>query len=523
MDALRERVFNHMPIRVLAIGPGSEIKLLEKSAVLQHIIRKVEDVYQRPFDQVIQSKAEHRVEKRRRGLIPETWDQAIIEDFLKKYASYAVLSHTWLQDEPEVTYQAWPTIHPRGGAGYTKLARFCDVAAKEHHVSFVWMDTVCINKDSSSELDESIRSMYRWYREASICLVYLADTTSLDDMPHDRWFTRGWTLQELLAPRKIKFYTKNWISLSSNENDKESNKIHQIIKAATGITPRELSEFRPGISDGATGGLARRMVWAANRKTTREEDQAYSLMGIFGVSFSIAYGEGAERAFFRLIEVILASFRDVSDVLNWAGSPISSNIHSSRLIPSSPRCYLESVAFDNSSTRFVKGHDKKYSDPPPFLPSEPMSLTHRGLRVTLLLFSAYMTLGETSTQISPRGNFLGEIILPTHGPFEQHFYLLRQGNYLDHVLGVWNFFEQEGYIHIPTVCLAVLFPLRSRKDPSFCYSMETLEPSDIASRQYEEHAVLFTLKHRDSTVRPPYSVKTKDLAKHGMKLLTLYV
>ncbi|KAF8962616.1 hypothetical protein BDZ97DRAFT_1640992, partial [Flammula alnicola] len=257
----------------------------------------------------------------------------VVQDLLEKYTRYAILSHTWLQ--LEVTYrnatdtQEWRSMTGGGEAGYKKLAGFCEVAAKEYDVSLAWMDTICINKDSSSEIDESIRSMFRWYQNSYVCITYLANTASLADMEADRWFTRGWTLQELLAPTRIKFYNKDWTPLSSANNDKplgsssallgaqsssETLKIQDMIQKVTGIKAYELANFRPGVGDGT---VATRMVWAAKRTTTRGEDRAYSLLGIFGVSISIAYGEGAERAFFRLIEAILATFQAVKDVLNW--------------------------------------------------------------------------------------------------------------------------------------------------------------------------------------------------------------
>ncbi|KAF8958274.1 hypothetical protein BDZ97DRAFT_1668772, partial [Flammula alnicola] len=260
----------------------------------------------------------------------------VIQDLLMKYAGYAILSHTWLQEEPEVTYRdatrasaaEWAQIRSARGEGYRKLEGFCDLASRVYGVAFVWMDTICIDKGSTSELDESIRSMYRWYCESSICITYLANTISLADMQNDLWFTRGWTLQELLAPKRMKFYNKDWTPLTSYDNDKMptpmtrgqphlsdtdcTHEVLQIINRAAGIDPRELVHFEPGINRG----VASRMVWAANRRTTRDEDCAYSLMGIFAVSFPIAYGEGAERAFFRLIESIFTSFGNSLDVLN---------------------------------------------------------------------------------------------------------------------------------------------------------------------------------------------------------------
>ncbi|KAF8960781.1 hypothetical protein BDZ97DRAFT_1921861 [Flammula alnicola] len=178
------------------------------------------DINERAFDEMVM----------RQGSEPgfdigEKAELQVIEDLLRKYACYAILSHTWLQNEPEVTFSDWSSIrnYSASGAGYKKLAGFCEVVAKESGVSLAWMNTICIDKDSSSELDESIRSMYNWYRHASICITYLYNTSSLADMAHDRWFTRGWTLQELLAPRRTQFYDKNWKHLGSSDDDKSAN------------------------------------------------------------------------------------------------------------------------------------------------------------------------------------------------------------------------------------------------------------------------------------------------------------
>ncbi|KAF9483339.1 hypothetical protein BDN70DRAFT_780683, partial [Pholiota conissans] len=220
---------------------------------------------------------------------------------------YAILSHTWLLSSPEVTYDDW-----RNGdldlsrEGYRKLVNFCRVAEADYRVNFGWMDTFCIDKSSSSELDESIRSMYKWYQRARICINYLADTISLTEMGNDRWFTRGWTLQELLGPDNFKFHKRDWTRFDGS-GDYNDPHIPGIIQNATGIPPECMFYREPAT-------ISVRMQWAATRQVTRGEDAAYSLMGLFGVNMSIAYGEGAERAFFRLMTEILSSTKS-TDVL----------------------------------------------------------------------------------------------------------------------------------------------------------------------------------------------------------------
>ncbi|KAF9475476.1 hypothetical protein BDN70DRAFT_780939, partial [Pholiota conissans] len=220
---------------------------------------------------------------------------------------YAILSHTWNQTAGEFTYDDWQNgpvdaMDPK----CQKLIKFCSAAWENNRLRFGWIDTVCIDKKSSSELDESIRSMYKWYSNAAVCITYLAETGSLSDMKYDSWFTRGWTLQELVAPKFIKFYNKHWERLVPfNNNDAEHYSVLQSIENATTITSDELCHIH-------NAPISRRMELAAKRRVTREEDTAYSLMGIFGVSISTAYGEGATRAFFRLLKEIFDSTEDVS-------------------------------------------------------------------------------------------------------------------------------------------------------------------------------------------------------------------
>ncbi|KIJ64259.1 hypothetical protein HYDPIDRAFT_90927, partial [Hydnomerulius pinastri MD-312] len=230
---------------------------------------------------------------------------------VKERVQYTILSHRWLS-EGEPAYEDMTGKKRPSGAGYDKLKKFCHQAAI-YGVEFAWSDTCCINKTSSTDLDESIRSMFRWYRNATICIVYLANTVTLDDVRTDEWFKRGWTLQELLAPRNIKFYGAKWEPLTDMANDLDHTGILNQIKQATNIGVHFLQgrQFEPGPKN-----IAVRMCWAAGRVTSRGEDRAYSLMGIFGVNIAPAYGEGPDQAFFRLIEALLHVSNDL-DILNW--------------------------------------------------------------------------------------------------------------------------------------------------------------------------------------------------------------
>ncbi|KAJ8590051.1 hypothetical protein M405DRAFT_933036 [Rhizopogon salebrosus TDB-379] len=220
-------------------------------------------------------------------------------------------------------------------------------------------------KDSSTELEEAIRSMFKWYRDAYVCIAYLSDTTSMDDLHEDVWFTRGWTLQELLAPWRMKFYGANWIPLTSNDNDKENMELMAALSGATRIPLDDLRHFQPG-----TKNVHQKMMWASTRTTTRIEDVAYSLIGIFDVTMMIAYGEG-KRAFHRLMEVIVHKC-DEWQIFAWAG-PSSSD---SAAFPDSPRGYLPLDPVDSNDA---------------LLPStvwrgdQGIAVTKRGLQMQVLL------------------------------------------------------------------------------------------------------------------------------------------
>lgn len=221
---------------------------------------------------------------------------------------YAILSHTWSdENDDEVTFQDMALPAPTSKKGWDKIIRTCSMALAEG-LEFAWVDTCCIDKSSSAELSEAINSMFDWYRSASVCYVFLSD---LDSPGHDssdllkcRWWARGWTLQELLAPSTLRFYDRNWLFRGSKEelafNISQSTgiPIDALMRPITDV----LHPF-PGLS------IATRMSWAAERNTTRVEDEAYCLLGIFGVNMPLLYGEG-RRAFQRLIEEIIKRSND---------------------------------------------------------------------------------------------------------------------------------------------------------------------------------------------------------------------
>jgi hypothetical protein len=223
-----------------------------------------------------------------------------------KIPSYAILSHTWIEGD-EVDFEDLKNGTGKDKSGYDKI-RFCGEKAISHGLQYFWVDTCCIDQSNSTELQEAINSMFHWYHNAAKCYVYLSDVSSpaFDDANDEfsqlpcesafrssRWFTRGWTLQELLAPRSVEFFSREGNRLG----DKRSleRQIHEItgiaIPALQGVP---LSQF----------GVDERLAWVAYRQTTRKEDKAYSILGVFNVYIPLIYGEGRDNAFKRLREEI---------------------------------------------------------------------------------------------------------------------------------------------------------------------------------------------------------------------------
>ncbi|CAG7561766.1 unnamed protein product [Fusarium equiseti] len=226
---------------------------------------------------------------------------------------YAILSHTWGKEE--VTFEDMiQQSPPTQKSGYIKILKTCELA-REKGMSYAWVDTCCIDKRSSAELAEAINSMFRWYEQATICFAHLEDLASdgnlYEELKDCRWFTRGWTLQELIAPRELWFYDSSWQFRGTKEN------MGEFISQITCVD----NEVLENIASLENIPLARRMSWAANRTTTRVEDIAYCLLGIFDVHMPMMYGEGS-RAFERLQEEIIKQTTDMS-IFAWKAKDMS--------------------------------------------------------------------------------------------------------------------------------------------------------------------------------------------------------
>ncbi|KAH3987156.1 hypothetical protein HBH64_013200 [Parastagonospora nodorum] len=286
--------------------------------------------------------------------------------------SFVILSHTWEDEECTLQQMRTPDhteIYRR--KGYKKIQSCCKQALKDGF-EWAWIDTCCIDKTSTAELSEAINSMFRWYRKARACYAFLADLHEITQLASSRWFTRGWTLQELVAPSTVWFYDSNWEFLGSKED------LRKELEEITGIDIDVLA-------NGSIGSIsiARRMSWAAKRQTTRIEDQAYSLLGIFDVNMPLLYGEG-KKAFRRLQEEIM-KISDDQSLFAW-GLPDKCKTAQQLVATSAPFNSAEMHGiFADSPADFT------YTDRIHVLgdlnPALPPLVTNNGVRIELQIFT----------------------------------------------------------------------------------------------------------------------------------------
>ncbi|KAI0108205.1 HET-domain-containing protein [Daldinia grandis] len=299
---------------------------------------------------------------------------------------YAILSHTWC--EHEITFQDLMKWGRKVLDGHAKIEGCCQQAAKDG-LHYVWIDTCCIDKSSSAELSEGINSMFQWYKRSAVCYIYLADVSAEDDpfelssdFRRSRWFTRGWTLQETLAPMELAFFDKTWNQI----------RVGRLIRAANSYRNQDSSELpsqerylnRLGLlsllsditnipkkaldtGDFSNFCAAARLAWAANRKTTRIEDVAYSLLGLLEVNMPLLYGEG-DKAFLRLQEEIMKSRNDDS-LLAW-GYRLTSNER--------PKIYVDNV-LARSPSEFTHCHSFYSLESEETSPRVPLTTSHSAM------------------------------------------------------------------------------------------------------------------------------------------------
>lgn len=256
-------------------------------------------------------------------------------------AQYAILSHTWEHDEVLFHDLAQDGGRAQERRGHAKFRGAVKLARDEGY-RYIWIDNCCIDKSSSTELSEAINSMFTWYRKASVCYVYLSSVSStwpreegeeeeetskgaaaaqgtiIDDpavrqqLSRSRWFLRSWTLQELIAPGCVHFYSREWTRLGAKKDPAWTS----ILNELTGI-PIEVLRSPEAYKNAS---VAQRMSWAADRQATREEDISYALFGIFDINMAPLYGEGGAGAFRRLQEEIIRRHADDS-ILAWSPAP----------------------------------------------------------------------------------------------------------------------------------------------------------------------------------------------------------
>ncbi|KAL9005321.1 MAG: hypothetical protein Q9188_001912 [Gyalolechia gomerana] len=307
---------------------------------------------------------------------------------------YAILSHRWESNEASFTdfrkdaEQNFQKTATQSHQGFVKIRRCCDLALT-HGFRWVWIDTCCINKESSSELTEAINSMYDWYRKAETCYVYLADVgwkadtaemqqASMSRFRQSSWFTRGWTLQELLAPAKVHFYDQDWRFIGTKD---------ELAQEVSGITQIDIQFLLPDRQDDLekpctsaldcrghsapvkywSGGrkepsIATRMSWASRRHTSRIEDMAYCLLGIFNVNMPLLYGE-RQKAFTRLQREIIKNSNDDS-IFAWATDSYGTGV-------------LARWPSDFAQSRYV------YEQAPIITHRRPYSMTNQGLSLPM--------------------------------------------------------------------------------------------------------------------------------------------
>ncbi|KAG1814086.1 hypothetical protein EV424DRAFT_1326288 [Suillus variegatus] len=248
----------------------------------------------------------------------------LIKDAVIRYFSWVMLSHRWETKEPllhDIQDKVIYDLDPVGTV--VKLQKFCQVARDAGH-RWAWSDTCCIDQNNNVEVQQSVNSMFVWYHHSALTIVYLSDippSSKWGALANSIWNTRGWTVQEFLAPKIVLFYQADWTLYldDRSHNHKESVSIMRELERSTGINARALAAFHPGMRD-----AREKLRWASTRVTTLQEDIAYSLFGIFGVHLPVIYGEKRQNALGRLLQEIIAHSGDIT-ALDWVGQSSTFN------------------------------------------------------------------------------------------------------------------------------------------------------------------------------------------------------
>ncbi|KAG2367127.1 hypothetical protein BDR07DRAFT_1272937 [Suillus spraguei] len=248
----------------------------------------------------------------------------LIKEAVAKYFGWVMLSHRWGIKEPllhDIQDRNIYNLDPVRTV--VKLQKFCEVA-RDAGYHWAWSDTCCIDQNNNVELGKSVNSMFIWYHYSALTIVYLSDVLPSSEsgaLANSIWNTRGWTVQEFLAPKIILFYQADWSLYLDrrSRNHKQSVSIMGELERSTGINAQALVDFRPGTRD-----AREKLQWASTRITTLQEDIAYSLFGIFGVHLPVIYGERKQNALGRLLQEIIAHSGDIT-ALDWVGQSSTFN------------------------------------------------------------------------------------------------------------------------------------------------------------------------------------------------------
>ncbi|KAH7888433.1 heterokaryon incompatibility protein-domain-containing protein [Phlebopus sp. FC_14] len=378
LEGFNEYIFNEIPTHLLRI---SDRMIMSREEIKQTFQPQMESITEADIEkETVRTEREASM----RNYQSKTERQDVIRNAIRRRLRFAIFSHRWLATgEPSFQEVArrkegMDLASPE----YEKLWMLCQ-KAREYKCEYVWADTCCIDKTSSAELEEAIRSMFRWYRNAEVCIAYLGQTSSTADLHSEAWFRRGWTLQELLASRKIRFFGKAWVELSPDSrdgNDKAEEEMLRHLREVTGIPRDDLAAFTPGVTR-----VYEKMIWASKRKTTRVEDVAYSLLGIFDISMSVSYGE-RHWAFHRLMEIIVQRCREPG-ILAWAGKPSPY----AASLPASPQSYLGLDAATAIQLHLVPDIGNKITGIRRSMRGDTTStMTKRGLQIKLAIVDVEM-------------------------------------------------------------------------------------------------------------------------------------
>ncbi|KAI6124333.1 hypothetical protein EDD17DRAFT_1610096 [Pisolithus thermaeus] len=289
---------------------------------------------------------------------------------------YAILSHAWQSGEAH-RFHDIGTEGVRQQPGYDKVEACCALALRDG-LDYVWVDTCCADANSTAAFDEALNSSYAWFQQAQVCYVYLHDVDSRERPDQEgstfrqcKWFGRAWTLQELLAPRNVCFFAKDWKKIGTKAG------LANVISSVTDIHIDALMhpERIPRFS------VATRMSWAKGRKSSKPEDKVYALMGLFCVRLPIEYGQGETETFMKLQHEIMRITDDQS-ILAWCSAASASSPNTSSLLADSPDYFAECGDIHQiPHDRWLEYCTKHFN--PTTNPRPGISLTCRGLQATL--------------------------------------------------------------------------------------------------------------------------------------------